>query len=446
MNYKNLLIISLALLTFSISSFATIYSDAEDETVNTWHVSDNTPQGATVSNTFDKMRDSQVIELKGKGRRNSYMLGNKDWDNTLEKNLEWSMKFSEKFKITVYLSTDLGQRTIFYNYKNYDKGFYKNKYIKIGLGSKSNNGTWQTFSRNIETDLKKYDPNNNLLAIRGFKVQGSGRIDDVKLVKTASPLKIFNTGLQKISDTHIKIFWSLTQEGTGQIKYGTSPKYGQLTKKENSFKYTTHRQNLRNLQLNTIYHYRIISEDKNGNKVTTFNKTFSTNVVNNNTDISKYAYQVCQERKKLTNPNINVVCNINGGSVEGAFILNKTKAKLFYFDFYDNSIMSKKLSEEGIKNSKIFGNDDAESITVVYFNNLNYKFYCFDDKEVIEVLNFPLTDDMKVKKLYISQISSKFWTIKITYTKNNHTYQNSYLSLNYSSPYYLDSHREISKQ
>jgi hypothetical protein len=140
------------------------------------------------------------------------------------------------------------------------------------------------------------------------------------------------------------------------------------------------------------------------------------------------------------------VCNINGGSVEGAFILNKTKAKLFYFDFYDNSIMSKKLSEEGIKNSKIFGNDDAESITVVYFNNLNYKFYCFDDKEVIEVLNFPLTDDMKVKKLYISQISSKFWTIKITYTKNNHTYQNSYLSLNYSSPYYLDSHREISKQ
>ena len=35
--------------------------------------------------------------------------------------------------------------------------------IKIGLDSNSKNGTWQTFTRDLEADLKQYEPDNELL-------------------------------------------------------------------------------------------------------------------------------------------------------------------------------------------------------------------------------------------------------------------------------------------
>jgi len=183
MNYKKQLTIPLMICSLTTFSLASIYFDGEDKTVGDWRVHDNKPSGATVSNVLDKVKNSNVIELKGDGRLNAYFLGNKDWKNTTEKNLKWSMNFSERFKISVYLSTSKGARTLFYDHNNHDKGLYRTKYIKIGLGSKSMSGTWQKISRNIEADLKKYEPNNSLLEIKGFKVQGSGRIDDVRLEK-----------------------------------------------------------------------------------------------------------------------------------------------------------------------------------------------------------------------------------------------------------------------
>jgi len=183
MNHKRLFVIPLTLLSLTSFSFSTLYFDGEDGAVGDWHVYDNTPAGATVSNILDNVKNSNVIELKGDGRFNSYILGNKDWANSTEKNLKWSMNFSEKFKIVVYLSTSKGIRTLFYDHNNHDKGLYNTKYIKIGLGSKSMSGTWQNISRNIEADLKQYEPNNSLLEIKGLKVQGSGRMDNIRLGK-----------------------------------------------------------------------------------------------------------------------------------------------------------------------------------------------------------------------------------------------------------------------
>jgi len=184
MNYKKRFTILLMILSLSTISFATVYFDGEDGTVGNWHVYDNKPTGAVVSNVIDDDKHAYVIDFKGDGRLNSYMLGDKDWSNRREKKLMWSMKFSEKFKITVYLKTKKGVRTLFYDYKNRDKGLYSKRYIKIGLGSRSKNGTWEKFSRNLEADLKKYEPDNELIKVRGLKVQGSGRMDDVRLEKT----------------------------------------------------------------------------------------------------------------------------------------------------------------------------------------------------------------------------------------------------------------------
>ena len=55
--------------------------------------------------------------------------------------------------------------------------------IKIGLGSNSKNGTWQTFTRDLKADLKAYEPDNELLTVNGFLVRGSGRVDDIAMIE-----------------------------------------------------------------------------------------------------------------------------------------------------------------------------------------------------------------------------------------------------------------------
>jgi len=212
MLYKKLLLIPLTLLSLSTFSLATVYSDGEDGTVDTWSVYDNSPEGATISNVSDETRTSNVIEFQGEGRSNAYLLGKKDWNNRSEHYLKWSMNFSERFKLSLYLTTAHGSRTLYYDYKSYDKGFYHQKYIKIGLGSKSMSGTWQSFTRDVEADLKQYDPSNSLVAIKGFKVQGSGRIDDVRLEKegeTSTPPPSGGTELNEDAEDGTTDGWTV---------------------------------------------------------------------------------------------------------------------------------------------------------------------------------------------------------------------------------------------
>ena len=207
MNYKQLIIIPLTLFSLTTLSFATLYSDAKDGTTNAWKVRDNRPAGATISNVMDDIKNSKVIEFKGARRANSYILGEKKgknaWHNRTERQLRWSMNFSERFKIVVYVETQKGRRTLFYNYKNKDKGFYKKRYIKFGLGQKSMNGTWQSFSRDLDADIRKYEPDNRLVEVNGFKVQGSGKIDDVELYQESkqNPVEI---GKVTIAESKLK--------------------------------------------------------------------------------------------------------------------------------------------------------------------------------------------------------------------------------------------------
>jgi len=278
----------LAILALSTTfSFATIYSNGEDGTTGEWRVHDNKPSGATISNVIDEAKNSKVIEFKGSKRLNAYIIGakkgNKAWNNSKETKLRWSMKFNEKYKIVVYVETSKGQRTFFYDYKNRDKGLYKTKYISIGLGNKTSQGDWVNIERDLKADLKQYEPDNTLLKVNGFKVQGSGRIDNLELYKAdaSTNLEISNISVKKKSDTYVKIYWDLNHKGTGQIEYGMTTDYGTFTKKENSLKYDSHRQSLRGLEPNTTYHYRVISEDEAGHRVVSEDKTFSTRIKNN---------------------------------------------------------------------------------------------------------------------------------------------------------------------
>jgi len=163
-----------------------VYEDAENGDTEGWKVTDKNPSGATVTNAYDSDKSSRVIELKGDGTKNAYMLGSwggsKAWNNHEDTLLQWSMKFSESFKLYIRIDTKKGGRYIRYSNEDEDRGLNGSR-IYIGLGAESIDGSWHNFSRDIAVDLKTYESDNELIAINGFLLYGSGRVDDIKLKK-----------------------------------------------------------------------------------------------------------------------------------------------------------------------------------------------------------------------------------------------------------------------
>ncbi len=163
---------------------ATIYEDAEDGNTVGWRVYDKTPEGATITNLA--VDGGHVISLQGAGRSNGYILGDftgrdNAWNNRDEKSISWRMKFSEEYTIYIAVNTTKGARYLRYSARDTDLGNMGNGYIHHGLGSSSDDGTWQSFSRDLEADLIQYEPDNNLIAVNGFLIRGSGEVDDIAL-------------------------------------------------------------------------------------------------------------------------------------------------------------------------------------------------------------------------------------------------------------------------
>ena len=173
------LIILIAMLTNWLLA-TTLYENGDD--ASDWRVSDNRPAGATVSSVPDN--GGNVIEFKGHGMKNAYLLGDKRastkaWNNSKDKNLRWSMKFNKSFRISVYVKTSNGLRVLYYDNKS-SKGKRRTK-IHYGLGHQSSNGEWQTITRDLESDIQEFESDNKLEMVYGFEVRGSGMVDDIAL-------------------------------------------------------------------------------------------------------------------------------------------------------------------------------------------------------------------------------------------------------------------------
>ena len=170
----------MAIMTSMVS--ATVYETGYSNGSN-WGIYDSTPAGASIQ----RASGTKGIQLKGSGRRNGYILGNLEgrdgaWNNTTEKTIQWKMKYSDRFTIYISVQTTKGHRYIYYTNSNSNRGI-NGKYIHHGLGSDSADDTWKTFNINLETDLKEFEIDNNIISIDAFLVRGSGRIDDISLHK-----------------------------------------------------------------------------------------------------------------------------------------------------------------------------------------------------------------------------------------------------------------------
>jgi YD repeat-containing protein len=164
---------------------AIVYEDAEDGSISGWDIYDNDPAGAVIASVDDLDRNSSVIEFAGSATSNGYRLRNPDgsyWNDTNYKVLEWSMKYSESFSIYIAVQTKDGFRYLNYTPKT-TGNLGDGTYIHHGLGTNVLDGTWQTFVRDLEYDLKDAQPANELQAVLGFLIRGSGRVDDIKTLK-----------------------------------------------------------------------------------------------------------------------------------------------------------------------------------------------------------------------------------------------------------------------
>ncbi len=130
------------------------------------------------------------VELNGNGLEDGFALGDWEnkpnaWNNTSKTQITWRMKYNEPFKIYIRVMTKHGPKYLFYtaddNSYGSENGEGIGHYIHHGLGSNAVDGTWNTYTRDLEADIKKFDSMNELLAVNAFLVRGSGSIDIMPL-------------------------------------------------------------------------------------------------------------------------------------------------------------------------------------------------------------------------------------------------------------------------
>ena len=80
----------------------------------------------------------------------------------------------------VDVQTTEGHRYLTYKPLDYDS-IKASKYVHHGLGSYTKNGQWHIIERNLQTDLQKAQPHNNIVQINNFIIRGSGFVDNISL-------------------------------------------------------------------------------------------------------------------------------------------------------------------------------------------------------------------------------------------------------------------------
>lgn len=77
------------------------------------------------------------------------------------------------------------------------------------------------------------------------------------------------------TQTTVSVTWSTTEGSTGQVFYGATSAYGSQTTEETSFTYSTHIQSITSLTPGATYHFKVVSENANGDTVESEDGTFT---------------------------------------------------------------------------------------------------------------------------------------------------------------------------
>ena len=168
-------------------SAPTIYSDAEDTSLDGWRLSDKTPAGSALENVVDPdFADYRAIQTTSSGVQNSFILGNtnlaRGWNNSLQTNVSWRSRADENFRVYIRVTTPDGWRYLWYDSRSVDTlANSKGNYIHHGLGAESKDGQWHYYTRDLKADLAAAQPDNTIIAVHAMVIRGNVMIDDVTL-------------------------------------------------------------------------------------------------------------------------------------------------------------------------------------------------------------------------------------------------------------------------
>jgi hypothetical protein len=182
-----------------------------------WRRSENVPIGGTLDGLFEGDR-GEIIEFRGVANSNSFStgarVGNDSWNDSVHDIIQWQMQTEEPYKFIVHVNTTNGLRDMVYHGGKQraendewwlrplsaieERGLEaENNEIYIGLGIRrhlgddspdtDNNGiadydsgtgsTWQTFTRNLATDVAEFENGNRLISINGVTVIGTNTFE-----------------------------------------------------------------------------------------------------------------------------------------------------------------------------------------------------------------------------------------------------------------------------
>lgn len=168
------------------NTLSTIYEDGNNDSPLKWRVYLNLTSDAAepeIIRVYDSKRSGDVIQFNGSGIDHGYRLVSgsfTDWQNKDQFILQWSMSYIENFEIFIDIETTAGHRYL--TYSPIDNNILgAGEFVRYGIGSRAADGTWRTFVRDLQADIDQAQPDVTVVAVNGFLIRGSGRVDDIKL-------------------------------------------------------------------------------------------------------------------------------------------------------------------------------------------------------------------------------------------------------------------------
>ncbi len=189
---------TMLIMALTVLGTANVYEDAEDGKIDGWRALGN-GQVKNIDNGGDR-----VIQLLGE-RRDSYILGGTNsiadkvhkWDAREGNTLSWEMNFEKNPEIYVAIRpANQSDKIRYIKYvsatDNDISGWnHAGSILTIKVPETFEGGEWVSVTRDVEADLQAYthpnDPTTNqLVAINGFMVVGTGMLDDIEIMGTGN--------------------------------------------------------------------------------------------------------------------------------------------------------------------------------------------------------------------------------------------------------------------
>lgn len=158
-----------------------IYDDAEGGGVNGWTRTSGTGSISNVVDPDDSTNRALRI-IGGPGLETGYRKNFTD-DEIENFVFEWRGKFDDTYQVQVQIRTMNGTRTFLYGPTGSVNGSKSNSYLVYNVGSDTDDNTWHTIRRNLIEDLKRLEPDNDILGATAFVVRGAGYFDDIQAIR-----------------------------------------------------------------------------------------------------------------------------------------------------------------------------------------------------------------------------------------------------------------------